>query len=306
MTKTKKKKSAARKVTAADLQARLKVRYQAPEWVVLEEVRNQVGYRKQERYADALALSTYPSRGMKLIGFEIKVSRSDVVKELRSPEKARAIQAYCDHWYLVVGSSSLVTLDELPVNWGLLTPHGEHGLRAKKAAPQLEDPKEWDREFMASLLRNAHRNKPLQQELDEAFKNGQKSGRDLAGYEAKRARTDLEALREKVRRFEEVSGVTALLDRTSWLGNLDRQATTFKALMQADLETYFQSTAQLVRQLEFISGQVTEKLVERGVIPAKPRLDEPCPASGRYNQHEIYVSQDEQKQFCRACGGEGA
>lgn len=73
----------------------LRRRYPAPAWAFLEEVRNQTGYARTIRTADALAMSLYPSRGLHLHGFEVKVSRADWFRELNDPKKAEEIAAYC-------------------------------------------------------------------------------------------------------------------------------------------------------------------------------------------------------------------
>ena len=67
-----------------------------------------------------LHLILFSSRGYKITGFEIKVSRSDLLKELKSPEKAEEIFKYCDEWYLVVANNILKETDEVPDNWGIM------------------------------------------------------------------------------------------------------------------------------------------------------------------------------------------
>ncbi|MCB8043659.1 hypothetical protein JM654_03970 [Microbacterium oxydans] len=57
-------------------------------------------------------------------GFEVKVSRSDWLTELRDPEKAEAWARYCHYFWLVAASKDIVR-DDLPEGWGLLVPHGE-------------------------------------------------------------------------------------------------------------------------------------------------------------------------------------
>lgn len=140
--------------TSADVLAAMRLRYAAPEYALFEEVGNATGGGASRR-ADALVMGLWPSRGLDLHGFEIKVSRNDVVRELRDPRKAEAIATYCDFWWLVVGSASIVKLEEVPANWGLLVPvGGPKGttLRTVKEAVRLE-PKAIDKKFLAALLR---------------------------------------------------------------------------------------------------------------------------------------------------------
>jgi len=171
-------------------------RYPSPAYAFFTEVRNQTGYQKMERTADAIAMSLYPSRGLELHGFEVKASRSDWLKEMRSPDKAEAIQSYCDRWWLVVGSSSIVEASELPESWGLLVPSGA-GLRVKVDAPRL-DPRPLDRAFVASILREAARVEPS--EVRAAREEGLKRGREGEAFSSRQLRT-------AVAEFEAASGV---------------------------------------------------------------------------------------------------
>jgi hypothetical protein len=109
-----------------------------PRYVFAEHVRNYcgfAGYRTTTplRTADAMAVDLWPSSGHRVHGFEVKVSRSDWLTELKDPEKAEAFRPYCDHWWLVVPDAGIVRGD-LPDGWGLLTVT-RGGLRAHKRAP---------------------------------------------------------------------------------------------------------------------------------------------------------------------------
>jgi hypothetical protein len=124
----------------------------APEWATFLEVHNGTG-STQRRSADAIAMNLFPSRGLRLHGFEFKASRSDWMRELKDPAKSVPIQRYCDHWW-IVALPDIVRADELPPNWGLYVLKGS-GLHAIVKAPQLErDP--IDPPFLAALLRRAH------------------------------------------------------------------------------------------------------------------------------------------------------
>ena len=73
----------------------------------MEQVGNATGW-ECNRHADAIVVSLWKSRGLEIMGFETKVSRSDWLKELKQPEKADEISKYCHRWYLVVGDESIV------------------------------------------------------------------------------------------------------------------------------------------------------------------------------------------------------
>ncbi|HXF53365.1 MAG TPA: hypothetical protein VNK52_04505 [Hyphomicrobiaceae bacterium] len=138
--------------TAAEVKALLRRRYAPPEWALCFEVANATG-GVADRYADAVAMNLYPSRGLTLHGFEIKVSKSDFLAEVRDPDKSVAVQQYCDYWWLVAPKSAVdVTL--LPEAWGWLAVETNR-LRAVKPAPRLAA-KPIDRAFLAAMVRRAH------------------------------------------------------------------------------------------------------------------------------------------------------
>jgi len=136
----------------ADLEAAMRMQYRQPEWALFFNVADGTG-ATQRRWADAVAMSMYPSRGLSLVGFEFKVSRSDWQRERKHPEKAESVAQYCDTWY-VVAPEGMIPRQELPEAWGLLEWKGDLKLWQKYRATQREKPKPLTRAFIASLLRS--------------------------------------------------------------------------------------------------------------------------------------------------------
>lgn len=139
-----------------------------PRYVFAEHVRSAAGFGawndrdllmeqggRAIRTADAMAVDLWPSSGNLVHGFEVKVSRSDWLAELRDPTKADAIRRYCDHWWLVVPDAAIVRGD-LPDGWGLLAVGKDGALRVRTKAPRL-DREPMPPTFVASLLRAAVR-----------------------------------------------------------------------------------------------------------------------------------------------------
>ena len=62
--------------TESDLTDALKARFCLPAWAFFPAVRNAAGF-DANRTADGIAMSLWPSRGLEVYGFEIKVSRGD-------------------------------------------------------------------------------------------------------------------------------------------------------------------------------------------------------------------------------------
>jgi hypothetical protein len=126
-------------------------RYPSPEWALLEEVAPATG--GGTRYADAVAVNLWQSRGHAVHGFEIKVSRSDWLRELKDPSKAEPVYRYCDYWW-IVAPRGIVKDGELPPTWGLLELRAS-GLVQAVNAPKLEA-QPINRAFFASLMRRGY------------------------------------------------------------------------------------------------------------------------------------------------------
>lgn len=147
-------KKAAGAASAADVRRALRKRFAAPAWALLEEVRNKTGYGgRSERYADAIAMSLWPSRGLEIHGVEIKARRPDWTRERDDPEKAEAIAKYCDRWWLAVSDESIVKDGELPPAWGLLVLRKDVLVATREAEKTEAAP--LDRRFVAAMLRRA-------------------------------------------------------------------------------------------------------------------------------------------------------
>lgn len=151
MTRAKKLES----VSTAQLREALRKHYAAPAYALLEEVRSHTGHRGgTERYADAIAMSLWPSRGLSIHGIEIKASRSDWIREREDPEKAERIAKHCDRWILVTGPGVVLDLGEVPPAWGWLE-YGGGKLHTRREGQQRTDVAPITRDWLASLLRRA-------------------------------------------------------------------------------------------------------------------------------------------------------
>lgn len=114
---------------------------------------------QRDRRIDALALSTWKSRGIELQGFEIKVNKYDLRGELKDPTKADMFGKYCDRWWLVfpealLEEEELVSL--IPAAWGIMVGKmhaGKPCLKTHRNATRLPDPKPLDKVFISHLTR---------------------------------------------------------------------------------------------------------------------------------------------------------
>ena len=249
-----------------EIAALLRAKYCAPEWAFFEEVSRATG--GGHRRADAIAMNLWPSRGLTIEGFEIKVSRGDWVRELKSPAKAEQIARFCDHWWLVVSDSDIISAGELPETWGLIA--CDRGklktlvVAGSNPSPQL------DRGFVASMLRRAAESSASEQELRAArqlaFKEGEDSVRHRLEYDMNNQRRELDGLRKAVYEFERQSGmrfseysygniskIVRHIGREQFVDNVTRN-------LKRELENLREASAVITDALDQIS-----KLPSRGV-----------------------------------------
>lgn len=105
---------------------------------------------KQQRI-DAVAVGIWARTEHLIHGFEIKVSRADLLSELRNPEKSAAGIAACDRWWLVLGDAKLLKDgDDIPDSWGILAPYGR-GLSVIQAPKPNHDAVQ-DGRFIAAMM----------------------------------------------------------------------------------------------------------------------------------------------------------
>lgn len=99
-----------------------------PRYVLAPEVRNQAGfggYRgPQLRTCDLIAMDTWESGPVRLIGHEIKTSRADWLRERKDPDKAMAFIPHVAEWWLVAATLRVAERDEIPEGWGLMVAAG--------------------------------------------------------------------------------------------------------------------------------------------------------------------------------------
>ena len=232
----------------AELFGKLKKRFSPPAWAIFRSVRNSTGW-SGNRTADAVAMSLWPSLGLEVHGFEIKVSRNDWLRELGKPEKSGPVQKYCDRWWIVVSEEKIVDLSagELPKTWGLLTVKGGK-LHTVVEAPGLKA-QALDKGFVAALLRKAfeaNQVPDLEAQVREELRDEiERSVGYAQERESRRLKGEVEELKKRIEHFEamgDISGVAI----NDW--NYKDIAKTI-GLVHGDHKN-------LVRMLENIFGQL--------------------------------------------------
>lgn len=178
---------------------------------VIGQVRNATGF-KATRTADALIFCHWPSRGISISGVEIKVARADWLRELSEPSKAEEIAQYCDYWY-VAAPPKVANIDELPENWGLMVTL-KNKVKIIKKAKKLE-PLPLTSTFVSSIMKRFYEQEASEEDLvkqynkgyELGFKDGNGLEKDRLSFEFRNLEKRLFILQERVRKFEEASGI---------------------------------------------------------------------------------------------------
>jgi hypothetical protein len=178
----------------------------AGEHAFLTQVRNDAGFDATRTF-DAVAVNLWPSRGLAISVFEVKISRADWRRELAKPSKAEAACAIADRFWIVAPARAVHT-GELPPTWGLIEVHGDGNakpwrLSEHTPAPRLHRTAPAERPMPRGLVVGMLRAAPGaipggkvpgpgQDQLDREYQRGYGKGRNDATTEAKQ----LAALRE--------------------------------------------------------------------------------------------------------------
>ncbi len=137
-----------------EIKEALKKSYCQPEWILGFEVPNATGGLSKRR-ADAVAMNLFPSKNYEIRGFEIKISKSDLKKDLENGCKSNEVAKYCDYWFLAT-PKGLTEEFTLPATWGVIE---FDGLKLRqKVKPQRIEKVPMSSSFAAALLQTQSRN----------------------------------------------------------------------------------------------------------------------------------------------------
>lgn len=203
------------KITSTHIRAAMSKRWTDPEWAIMWEVGQGTG-AAGGRYADAVMMSLWPSRGLELHGVEIKISRSDWKREAADPSKAEAIARFCDRWWVHTAPGVVDDLSDLPPAWGLREFDGKVWTTRREAEKTDADP--ISRPFLAAMLRRA--DGTMRGMVQEAAREGeeriqaeierhrQQYAQSLADA-VKRKTGELDEVRKNLESFERAFGISA-------------------------------------------------------------------------------------------------
>jgi hypothetical protein len=236
-------------MTDVNLNELIRKRHDGDAWIVVEELGNGTGYNTK-RHADAVAIGLWPSRGYEIHGYEVKISRGDVQRELNDPSKADAVGKYCDFWWLVVDDLKIIDGLVIPPTWGVLYPKNRV-LRIHQKAPQRKATPV-SRAFSAAMIRRVCSTWVPRHEHEALKTNSLELAKTELAKEGKwkkdAAIADYERLLAAVTAFEKDAGIelltrytypagggggeeTGAMPKSSW--ELKRIADAVKIVMEA-------------------------------------------------------------------------
>lgn len=210
--------------TEASLVLALRSRYSSNEWALVTQVRDGAGWDR--RTFDAIAIGLWSSRGHPVHGFECKVSKSDWKRELAKPEKAEPLVAFCHYWW-IVAPRGVVDPGTLPDGWGLLEAQGGMIRTVRDAVRHEAKPPTMG--FVAQLAKRLLAERPAAVEITAAdkvgYERGLASSQGSQSFTLQIAESERDALRERIRVFEEESGLSLDFGRYDGVALRDYAAT---------------------------------------------------------------------------------
>ncbi len=269
------------RISATDIRAAMSAKFAPPEWAIMWEVGNATGFA-QKRWADAVMMSIWPSRGLELHGVEIKVSTSDWKREAADPRKAEEIGQYCDRWWVHTAPGVVKDLAEVPPAWGLREWDGKRW-STKREAVKNASPTPLTRGFLAALLRRADGDERarIQAQARQLSENAQKALEDERAKITARVESEVERrtagfqkLSATVAAFEEASGL-----KLAGLWDGDTQAREIgllvAAIRQSGLVNSWGGLAMVRRELADMAESLEKAIAESGLpipIPSPKRV----------------------------------
>ena len=223
-----------------------------PDWVLIEEARSGPGHDGNRGQCDMMAINLYQSRGMHLIGYEIKVSVSDMRAELKNPEKAERFARFCRSWWVVTTPKVwAATQHEIPPNWGVMTLATPGGRLVKKQTPTKREPEAvpgwWWVGWLGQTYRDAHT--AMRRDVDTKVR---------AALEAERNRPSpqryaLEHLRDENAYLKELLEAAGIPDYTP-VSKVAELVQVSEAVRRLDLASLHYAAECLTKLAESLTG----------------------------------------------------
>ena len=239
-----------KKITAKEVLNAIKAKFNSNNFMKMEEFEE---YHSTRR-ADLLAISLVRSRPG-IHGIEIKVNRSDWLKELNTPKKADAFY-FCDYFYLAA-PAGLWQNGEVPEAWGIL--EYDNG-KVRQVKDPLKLDARYDFTFLKTLLgrilrpESAEIAKARSEGYSAGYKDGEKS--QTPNNEVNRLKHELGRYQENFEKFKANSGIE--IDSVWDLGEIGKIVRKIQLGAKADEE--FKHAKERIESTYERLGWLKEKL----------------------------------------------
>jgi hypothetical protein len=141
-------------------------------------------HRARQRF-DVLAIGVWSKTQHLVHGFELKVSRADLLHELRDLTKSEVAARMVDRFWLVLGDRALLKdTDPVPESWGILVARGRGLTLVREPAPQAG---EIDRSLVLGIATRALVSPTIGREARyrDGWIRGRREGYDVGLYDGK-------------------------------------------------------------------------------------------------------------------------
>lgn len=241
-------------MTAENIRSALRKKYSdCRRYAIAEEVGLTTGY--SHRRLDMMILDCYYSNGFRIDGFEIKVSTSDLRRELADPEKHIAFFDVIDYYTLAVPKGVVEPLLEIiPKNWGILIVNEDGSTRFQRKPLALEDKKAdkaVPRAFLASITRAIQGRQPSTQELLGEYERGLKDGKEEADRHRAYLSDRVAKEADKLEAYDKLCSRFLL-----WGDNIDKIMDEFEAFRKLDIDWLTASISTTIKNLEGLNDKL--------------------------------------------------
>ncbi|MCX5495786.1 hypothetical protein OSH11_13815 [Kaistia dalseonensis] len=257
----------------SEIKAAMARQWKQPEYALFFEVRDGAGF-DTKRSADAVIMSLWPSRGLRLTGVEIKVSRSDWHREKTNPAKADSIARFCDEWVLLTGPNVVNDVDEVPPLWGWTVFDGKSFKVMRKSGQQPAEPP--TRSFLAALLRRADeaeaalRNEEVEKRIADQRKALEESFQKRIEREVASRSSRATDLLKTVEQFEAASGISI---RDTWRSGSE-VGRVVKAVLESGAASTYAGLLGQAKQLEDAAANIRKAFADLNLAPESVDTDE--------------------------------
>lgn len=250
-------------MTADEVRKALRARYgDNRRYAIAEEVGLTTGGGC--RRLDMIVMDCYHSNGFRIDGFEIKISKEDLRRELSDPEKHVAFFDVVDFYTLAIPENIRLSIDEsiIPPKWGIMIVYidvnGKLSTRYKRKPLALKDESPRDRKiprgFLASITRAIQEYQPsaaeLKREYNRGFADGKIRAENRRDYLAERVRRDAKMLED----YDKLRNRLSLYGHT-----IEEVVDEFEAFRKMDTYWVKSSIAETIKRLSAMNDMLCGK-----------------------------------------------